>query len=189
MASYHLSVKSVSRGQGRSAVAAAAYRSASRLACEREGRVHDYGRKRGVEAAFVVAPEDAPAWAADRERLWNAAEAAETRKNSVVAREWELALPCELDGEQRRAVVIDFAQALVARYGVAADVAIHAPHREGDQRNHHAHVLATTRSLGAEGLGAKTRVLDAQATRGGGGERHAGAVGRAAERGAGGGGA
>ena len=166
MASYHCQVKSVSRGQGRSAVAAAAYRASARLECAREGRVHDYTRKRGVEAAFVVAPLGAPSWASDRERLWNAAEEAERRRNSVVAREWEVALPHELGPEQRRGVVVDFAQALAERYGVAADVAIHAPHPQGDQRNHHAHVLTTTRAMGADGLGAKTRVLDAQATRG-----------------------
>ena len=166
MASYHCQVKSVSRGQGRSAVAAAAYRASARLECAREGRVHDYTRKRGVEAAFVVAPEGAPDWASDRERLWNAAEEAERRKNSVVAREWEVALPHELGPEQRRGVVVDFAQALAERYGVAADVAIHAPHAQGDQRNHHAHVLTTTRAMGEDGLGAKTRVLDAQASRG-----------------------
>ena len=164
MASLHLAVKSVKRSEGRSAVAAAAYRSASRLACEREGRAHDYGRKRGVEAAFILAPQGAPAWVSDRERLWNAAEAAENRKNSIVAREWELALPCELDPEARRELARDFAQALVERFGVAADVAIHAPHPQGDQRNHHAHVLTTTRSLGAEGLGAKTRALDVAST-------------------------
>ncbi|MGR3749143.1 MobA/MobL family protein, partial [Paracoccus sp. (in: a-proteobacteria)] len=67
---------------------------------------------------------------------------------------------------ERTAIARDFAQALVDRYGVAADVAIHAPHREGDQRNHHAHVLTTTRALGAEGLGAKTRILDAAQTGG-----------------------
>ena len=159
-----MAVKSVKRSQGRSAVAAAAYRAGCRLECEREGRAHDYGRKRGVEAAFILAPEDAPEWVQDRERLWNAAEAAENRKNSIVAREWELALPYELDPERRRELVGDFARALVERFGVAADVAIHAPHPAGDQRNHHAHVLTTTRSLGAEGLGAKTRALDVAST-------------------------
>ena len=185
MASYHCQVKSVSRGQGRSAVAAAAYRASARLECAREGRVHDYTRKRGVEAAFVVAPEGAPDWASDRERLWNAAEEAERRKNSVVAREWEVALPHELGPEQRRGVVVDFARALAERYGVAADVAIHAPHAQGDQRNHHAHVLTTTRAMGEDGLGAKTRVLDAQATPGRRGHGDARAVGGVAERRAG----
>ena len=166
MASYHLSVKSVRRSEGRSATAAAAYRHAERVLCEREGRVHDYRAKAGVEHSFIVAPEDAPAWAHDREALWNAAEARETRVNSVTAREWELALPHELDGAGRRELAHAFARELVGRYGVAADVAIHAPHREGDQRNWHAHVLTTTRSLTREGLTDKTRVLDAKQTGG-----------------------
>ncbi len=166
MASYHLSVKTVQRSAGRSATAAAAYRHAERIACDREGRVHDYRAKAGVEHSFIVAPGDAPAWARDRQALWNAAEARETRSNSVTAREWELALPAELDAEGRRLLVAGFAAELVARYGVAADVAIHAPHREGDQRNWHAHVLTTTRSLTAEGLTDKTRVLDAKQTGG-----------------------
>ncbi len=166
MASYHLSVKTIKRSAGRSATAAAAYRAGCEIACEREGRVHDYTRKLGVEEAFILAPDDAPDWAQDRQALWNAAEARETRANSVTAREWELALPAELDATERRVLVMGFARELVARYGVAADVAIHAPHRDGDQRNHHAHVLTTTRLLTAEGLTDKTRVLDAKATGG-----------------------
>ena len=166
MASYHLSVKTIKRSEGRSATAAAAYRSAERIACEREGRIHDYTRKSGVEETFIVASRDAPDWAQDRATLWNAAEAAETRKNSVTAREWELALPSEISATERARIARDFAQALVDRYGVVADVAIHAPHREGDQRNHHAHVLTSTRVLGAEGFAEKTRVLDAKQTGG-----------------------
>ena len=166
MASYHLSVKTVKRSAGRSATAAAAYRAAERIACEREGRVHDYGRKQGVEAVVLVVPEHAPEWACDRERLWNAAEAAERRKDSVVAREWEVALPAELGPEGRLELARAFAGCLVERYGVAADVAIHAPHREGDQRNWHAHVLTTTRAMGEDGLGAKTGALDTRATGG-----------------------
>ena len=166
MASYHLSVKTVKRSAGRSATAAAAYRSGSVIACEREGRLHDYSRKAGVAETFIVAPEDAPDWVQDRAALWNAAEARETRRNSVTAREWELALPAEVSDAERSRLAREFAEALVARYGVAADVAIHAPHREGDQRNHHAHVLTTTRRLTAEGFTDKTRVLDAAKTGG-----------------------
>lgn len=166
MASYHLAVKTVKRSAGRSATAAAAYRSGGVIACEREGRVHDYSRKQGIEDAFLLAPEGAPDWAHDRAALWNAAEAAELRGNAVVAREWELALPAEIGAEARREIAGAFARALVERYGVAADVAIHAPHREGDERNHHAHVLTTTRVVGAEGFGKKTRVLDAAQTGG-----------------------
>ena len=166
MASYHLDVKSVQRSAGRSATAAAAYRHAERIECEREGRVHDYRAKQGVEASFIVAPEDAPAWAQDRQALWNAAEARDTRVNSVTAREWEVALPHELDASGRRALAESFARELVARYGVTADVAIHAPHREGDKRNWHAHVMTTTRRMEPEGLTDKTRELDAKQTRG-----------------------
>ena len=166
MASYHLSVKTIKRSAGRSATAAAAYRSGGIIVCEREGRVHDYSAKQGVEACFILTPEGAPGWVQDRAALWNAADARETRKNSVTAREWELALPAELGAEDRAGLVREFGAALVARYGIAVDVALHAPHREGDQRNHHAHVLTTTRAIGAGGFGDKTRVLDAAKTGG-----------------------
>ena len=166
MASYHLSVKTIKRSAGRSATAAAAYRVGERIACQREGRVHDYTRKQGIEETFILTPKDAPDWASDRSRLWNEVEASETRRNSVTAREWELALPSEISAEARLQITRDFAEALVSRYGVAVDVAIHAPHREGDQRNHHAHVLTSTRKLESEGFTAKTRVLDSAKTGG-----------------------
>ncbi|MFV1681983.1 MobQ family relaxase [Phaeobacter sp. JH20_14] len=164
MASYHLSVKTIKRSAGRSATAAAAYRVGERIECQREGRVHDYTRKQGIEETFILAPKDAPDWAQDRSRLWNEVEASETRRNSVTAREWELALPSEISAEARSQITRDFAQELVSRYGVAVDVAIHAPHREGDQRNHHAHVLTSTRKLEPDGFTAKTRVLDSAKT-------------------------
>ncbi len=166
MASYHLSVKTVKRSAGRTATASAAYRAGERICCDREGREHDYTRKQGIEDTFILAPFDAPDWAHDRSALWNAAEARETRRNSVTAREWEVALPAELSPEARSEVVREFAQGLVDRYGVVADVAVHAPHRDGDQRNHHAHILTTTRVVGAEGFADKTRVLDAAQTGG-----------------------
>ena len=166
MASYHLSVKTVKRSAGRTATAAAAYRAAERIACEREGKVHDYTRKQGIAESFILAPADAPHWSQDRAALWNSAEQAERRQNSVVAREWEIALPSDLSAPERAELARFFAQSLVDRYGVAADVAVHEPHRNGDQRNHHAHILTTTRVLGADGLGAKTRILDAAKTGG-----------------------
>jgi hypothetical protein len=159
VAIYHLSVKAVSRSSGRSAPAAAAYRTGERIVNERDGVTHDYSRRTGVEQSFIVAPPGAK-WAHDRSQLWNAAEAAENRKNSLVAREYEVALPAELSAKGRTDLARDFAAELVERYGVAADVAIHAPGKEGDSRNHHAHILTTTRTVGADGLGPKTRVLD-----------------------------
>lgn len=91
-----------------------------------------------------------------REELWNAAEGAEKRKDARIAREFELALPAELTKEQRRELATGFARHLVELYGVAADVALHEPNRKGDQRNHHAHILITTRQISAQGLGNKT---------------------------------
>ena len=126
MAIYHLAVKSVSRSTGRSAVAAVAYRAGVCLENERDGLVHDYTRRGGVEDAFIVVPEGAE-WAQDRSALWNAAEAAEKRKDAKVAREYELALPAELDAGQRRDLVRAFAEDIRDRYGVAVDAAIHAP--------------------------------------------------------------
>ena len=166
MASYHLSVKTVSRATGRSGPGAAAYRTATRLICERDGTTHDYTQRGGVDGpAFIVTPEGAD-WAQDRSALWNAAEAAEKRRDAKVAREYELALPHELDRDGRRALAAGFAREVVSRFGVAADVAIHAPGPEGDQRNWHAHILTTTRAVTAEGLGAKTRELDVVQTSG-----------------------
>jgi hypothetical protein len=160
MASFHLAVKTIGRSAGRSATAAAAYRAGVEITDERTGLVHDYTRKQGVEHCALVMPADAPAWANDRSALWNAAEQAETRKNSTVAREYEIALPAELSAEARRELALGLAREISARHGVAVDVAIHAPGREGDQRNHHAHLLTTTRRIGPEGLGEKTRELD-----------------------------
>ena len=164
MAIYHLSVKTVSRSAGRSATAAAAYRAGASITDQRTGEIHDYTRKGGVQSATLVVPADAAAWANDREALWNAAELSEKRKNSTVAREFEIALPGELSPAERKRLAVDFAGELVARHGCAADVAIHAPGKEGDNRNHHAHILLTTRRLTADGMGEKTRELDDQKT-------------------------
>lgn len=166
MAIYHLSAKVVSRTSGRSAVAAAAYRSGERLLDARTGLAHDFRARSGVESAFIVAPADAPAWAADRQSLWSAVETHEKRSNSTTAREWEAALPDELDASQREALVRSFAVAMVERFGIVADCALHAPSREGDQRNHHLHMLTTTRAVDAQGFGEKTRELDGGKGRG-----------------------
>lgn len=161
----HMSVSTISRATGRSAVAAAAYRAGTRLRDARTGIEHDYGRKRGIVETFIAAP-DGCTWITDRQALWDAAEAAESRKNSVVAREWLVALPDALDAPQRAELARALAVELVTRFGVAVDVAIHAPSKQGDGRNHHAHLLTTTRTAGPHGLGDKTRILDAAKTGG-----------------------
>lgn len=158
MANFHLSVKTVSRSAGRTATASAAYRAGEKIIDERTGEIHDYARKSGVESATLFLPVGAPEM--NRAELWNAAEKSETRKNSTVAREFEVALPSELSADQRRELAHDFTKALVQKYGFAADCAIHLPGKDGDSRNHHAHILCTTRKLTPDGFGEKTRVLD-----------------------------
>ncbi|MDR6192175.1 Ti-type conjugative transfer relaxase TraA [Agrobacterium pusense] len=157
MAIYHLSTKPVSRSSGRSAVASAAYRCAVLLTNHRDGLVHDFTRKEGVEHKEIVLPEGVFAnWALDRSALWNAAEFAEKRRDARVAREFEIALPHELSPEGRLKAARAFAQDLANRYGAAVDFAIHSPSEHGDIRNHHAHVLMTTRQVGRTRLGEKT---------------------------------
>ena len=157
MAIYHFSMKPVSRAGGRSAVASMAYRAGEKLTNERDGITHDYTAKQGVEHAEIVLPEGVNAdWARDRSDLWNAAEFAEKRKDARVAREFEIALPHELSAEQRLEAAREMAQELADRYGAAVDFAIHAPHEASDVRNHHAHLLMTTRQVTEGGLGDKT---------------------------------
>ena len=161
---YHLSLKTIKRSSGRSAIAAAAYRAGVCLEDARAGLVHDYRRKGDVLAAGIELPDaDGASWAADRQALWAAAEAAERRKDAQTAREFELALPCELDAEQNTALLRSFAGELVQEYGCAADWAIHAGSSGGDARNVHAHVLITTRQVVAGGLGGKIRLVQEQA--------------------------
>ncbi|MGP5371279.1 MobQ family relaxase, partial [Pseudomonas helleri] len=140
----------MSRSTGRSSVAAAAYRSGTELVDMRTGLVHDYTRKGGVVSTEIILPDGG---SAERNALWNAAEAAENRKDSRTAREWIIALPAELDEGQRQELATGFGIELATRYGVAVDVAIHLPDREGDNRNHHAHVLTTTRHVSRDARG------------------------------------
>jgi hypothetical protein len=152
----------MSRSKGHSATAAAAYRSGERIVCEKHGRVHDYTRRRGVVSASVVLPTGCGQLS--RRKLWNAAERAEKRKNSCVARELMFSLPVELSSDGRKMVVDRMAKHLAERHGVAVDYAIHAPPDDGDPRNHHAHLLMTTRRLVNGELQDKTRELDDKAT-------------------------
>lgn len=140
-------------------MASAAYRAAEKLTNERDGQTHDFTRKEGVEHAEIVLPEASSAdWAKDRSKLWNAAEFSENRKDARVAREFEIGLPHELTKEQRLELTREFAAELADRYGAAVDFAIHRPHEESDVRNHHAHVMMTTRKVEAKGLGGKTHM-------------------------------
>jgi Ti-type conjugative transfer relaxase TraA len=164
MAIYSLQVKIISRSAGRSVVAAAAYRAAENIGDDRLGVVWDFTSKQGVLHSEIMMPDGAPEWVQDRAELWNAAERAEDKstrwQTAATGRDIILALPYELSHEQRLNAVREFAGALIERYGVAIDFAIHAPDRHGDQRNYHAHLLMTTRRIGPDGFGIKTRELD-----------------------------
>ncbi len=176
-----------SRSKGHSAVAAAAYRSGTKLKDERTGKIHRYDKRSGVAETFILLPsntshlfvpdaqmgvpdadqqKDHLSELPDRAFLWNAVEASETRKNSCVARELILALPHELSYKERSDLTRDMALYLMERYRVAVDSAIHAP-VEGDghdSRNYHAHILFSTRELTSTGFGKKTRILDDKVT-------------------------
>lgn len=162
MAIYHFSVKTVSRGQGRSAVAAAAYRAGEKLVDRQTGELYDYERRSGVLYSEVFLPDGGTM---EREDLWNMAEAAEKRKDARVAREIVVALPHELNQEQQWRLVREYAKELSEREGWGVDAAMHAPGRAGDQRNVHAHLLCTTRTVERDSssmpvMGSKTKEWD-----------------------------
>ena len=142
MAIYHCSTKTVNRSSGRTAVASSAYRSGEKLKDERTGLTHDFTRKDGVSHSEIISNLDIKI---DRNELWNLAEKTENRKDARTAREWVIALPDELDAEQRKDLAKDFARSLVDRYDVIADLAIHEPSKGGNDKNHHAHIMLTTR--------------------------------------------
>jgi ATP-dependent exoDNAse (exonuclease V) alpha subunit len=162
VAVYFLNMKTFGRAGGSSAASAVAYRAGERIRDERTGKTYDHSDRQDVMHKEIVLPkqfaDEEMAWARDRASLWNAAESAETRKNARVAREYLVALPVELSPPQRLELVRGFSQELSDRYGFAVDFAIHAPRDfpGSDPRNFHAHLLATTREVKMEGLGAKT---------------------------------
>ena len=149
MAIYHLEAKIVSRGAGRSAVAAAAYLSCSRMLNEYDGVQHDYTRKQGLGWRQVFLPATAPAEWQDREILWNAVEETETAKDSRLAREFVAALPIELSREEQIQLLQDFIKEQFVADGMCADAAIHDPYPPG--HNPHAHILLTVRPLDEKG--------------------------------------
>ena len=147
MAIYHLEAKVVGRGAGRSAVAASAYLSCSRLYNDYDGIQHDYTKKQGLVWQEVFLPEYAPQEWQDREKLWNAVEEVETAKDSRLAREFVVALPIELSREQQIELLQDFIREQFVSDGMCADAAIH----DTDGHNPHAHILLTVRSLDERG--------------------------------------
>ena len=145
MAIYHMSIKNISRGKGKTAIAAAAYRAGTILTDNETGITHNYAKKSEVIYTEIILPEHAPAEYATREILWNEVQKIETQDRARLAREWEVALPNELDLDQSKTLVQDFAKSLAAE-GMCIDVAIHW--KDG---NHHAHILGTTRPIDKDG--------------------------------------
>jgi len=144
--------------------------------------MHDYARRGGVAHEEIIAPENTPEWMKDRDALWNAVEAAEKRKDAQLSREVQLALPHELSPAQRLSLVRGFVSREFVARGMIADLAIHEPHRKGDDRNHHAHVMLTLRELTADGFGNKNRDWNAREAIERWREAWAEAVNRALER-------
>ena len=153
MAIYHLSIKIITRGSGKSAVASAAYRSGETLHNEYDGVTHDYTRKGGVVHIEIVLQENAPAEYADRNALWNAVEKAERYKMAQLAWEIEIALPVELSREEQISLARRYAKETFVSAGMCADICVHD---KGDG-NPHAHIMLTMRPLESDGTwGAKS---------------------------------
>lgn len=160
MAIFHLTIKSVKRGEGQATTASAAYRTGERIHDARLDQTFDFTRRRGVLHTEILINSRAEGadWARNRAALWNAAEAAERRRDARLGREYEAALPHELTAAQRLELARAYAHVIAERYGCAVDIALHAPHVKGDSRNFHMHLLATTREVTPTGFGAKTAI-------------------------------
>ncbi len=157
MAQFRLSAQVISRKDGRSAVAAAAYRAGERLHDERLDMSFDYERRDGVEHTEIMLPEGAPERFRDRHALWNEVEAIERRADAQVAREVQLSLPHELTFEQRQELVREYVQSAFVDRGMIADIAMHTPDKDGDERNYHVHIMLTTRRIDGDSFGKKER--------------------------------
>ena len=157
MAIYHLHAKVISRATGRSAVAAAAYRAASRLHDVRLDRDHDFSNKSGVVHSDILLPDGAPERFLDRATLWNEVEAIEKRKDAQLAREVEFSIPREMTQAQGIALARDFVREQFVERGMVADLNVHWDIGEDGLAKPHAHVMLSTRSVDENGFGAKER--------------------------------
>ena len=157
MAIYHFSAKVISRASGSSAVASAAYRSASELHDDRLGRDHDFSNKAGVVHSEVMLPEGAPDRLNDRAALWNEVEVGEKRKDAQLAREVEFSIPREMTQAQGVQLARDFVRTQFVERGMVADLNVHWDFAEDDSPKPHAHVMLSMREVGPEGFGQKVR--------------------------------
>lgn len=161
MALYLLRAKHISRGTGALVTRAAAYRSGERIRDERTNKVFDFSSRNDVAYKEVVLPAQLAGradmdWTQNRATLWNAVEHSGLRRNSRLAREWMVSLPAELNMAERNRLARTFASELANQYGSAVDLSVHEPRPGSDARNHHAHLLMTTREVSPEGIGART---------------------------------
>jgi Ti-type conjugative transfer relaxase TraA len=157
MAIYHFSAKVISRANGSSAVASAAYRSASELHDERLGRAHDFSNKAGVIHSEVLLPKDAPERLLNRTTLWNEVEAGEKRKDAQLAREVEFSIPREMSEKQGVSLARDFVEKEFVKRGMVADLNVHWDKAKDGSPKPHAHVMLAMREVGPEGFGKKVR--------------------------------
>jgi len=162
MAIYHFSGTVISRGQGRAAISAAAYRAGEKLYDEKQERTFDYSRKQDVVHAQIMLPEGAPEWMQNREKLWNAVEKTEKRKDSQLAREVQFTLPRELSKEQNIKLAQEFVQTQFVERGMVADLCIHYGKAKDGSEQPHAHVMLAMREVTAEGFGLKERSWNAK---------------------------
>jgi ATP-dependent exoDNAse (exonuclease V) alpha subunit len=153
MAIYRLEAKIVTRGSGHSAVAAAAYRTGTKIRDERTEKIHDYSsRTKGIIESVILRPENAPTWTAQTASLWNEVERSERRKDSQLAREFILAVPRELDDRQQFELAVGWAQRELVSKGMVAEVSLHHPK---NRKNPHVHILCTMRTIDGEKFSAK----------------------------------
>ncbi len=155
MAIFHMSFSNISAGKGRSAIASAsaAYRSVEKLFDDKECRHYFYSRSVMPES-FILIPKNAPAWASNREQLWNEVEKKDRKSNSRYAKEFNVALPIELSVDEQKTLLTKYVQENFVDQGMVADVAIHRDHPD----NPHAHVMLTNRPFNPDGTwGQKTK--------------------------------
>jgi hypothetical protein len=153
MAIFSMRMQVIGRSAGRSATAAAAYRSGEQLTDERTGQLHDYTGKSDIYASEILKPENAPERLCDRATLWNEVEQVEKRKDAQLSREVMVALPVELSHEQKESLIREYVQAEFVSQGMIADIGYH----DFDSHNPHAHIMLTMRDVDADGFGKKRR--------------------------------
>jgi ATP-dependent exoDNAse (exonuclease V) alpha subunit len=153
VALYRLEAKIISRGSGHSAVAAAAYRTGTKIRDERADKIHDYSnRTKGVVQSVILRPDNSPEWTAKTASLWNAVELGEKRKDAQLSREFILAVPREISSKEQFEAAVEWAQRELVSKGMIAEVSLHNP-KSG--KNPHVHILATMRTLDGDKFSAK----------------------------------